>query len=1101
MSLLNLKIVQGALAAFARRPTGQEIEAAHNWAARANDPGIALQSESQLEQEFNRTIVQGVLGYIAPGPGEAGTMRVKQPIPGGTIVDVALGHFDDDEARILAPFELKGPKAALDRIMPGRSKTPVQQAWDYAMDTPGARWVLLSNMREIRLYAFGHGRLDYERFDLARLHDEAELRRFQMLLHVDQLLSGATENLLARSAEADRTITDQLYRDYKDLRGRLMQFVADQRPAIPPDRRIRTVQTLLDRLLFIAFAEDTFLLPEKSLHEAISVTNKFSPLPKWHQLRKLFQWVDEGATEHNIPPYNGGLFAADPDIDGLDLPDHLVESFAFLGAYDFRSDVSVSILGHIFEQSISDIEGMHAEARQLAPPAAGKKKREGVVYTPDFVTRFIVEQTVGRHLADIRAALIPSFGKADAEGEIKWKRKSSERDFWQAYLDRLTTLRVLDPACGSGAFLIAAFDHLHDEQKRVRARLGELDPGLLVHAAEHADVEIITNNLFGVDVNAESVEITKLALWLKTAKRERKLESLDANIKWGNSLVDSAAVHPHPFDWAGEFPAILNGKPSQGFDIVIGNPPYVRMELLKEIKPHLQARYAVASDRADLYAYFFELAVRVLKPGGRLGFISSSTFFRTGSGAALRALLSADTQIEAVVDFGDLQVFEGVTTYPAIVTLRKGDATPGDPADSKELSYLNVRAMPDDLSKTFESQALPMPRSRLTSATWRFESDLLDAIREKMAKGRLTLSDVYDAPLRGIVTGLNDAFILSREQRDALVERAERYGDDSAELLKPFLMGENLKRWHVESDDLWLIYTPKNITNIDDYPALRDHLAPYRQRLEARATKQKWWELQQAQAAYEPSFNAAKIIYPHFNDKPNFSFDPDRYYSNDKSYVIPSASSALAGFLNSKLSWFQLCGLAPAVRGGFREARVQYVGALAVFNASIIEHELGAAAEIATTNSAGLHILKRAVLHRLGDITPQASRIAALADWPALTFAELQSILLKRARVNIPVQQRDEWERWFEGNKAEAEALAGRVTSAEAEINDRVYRLFGLTPTEVNAVEDALATASPALSLKAYEAVSAVEGLALSPEGRDRLARHDPAKQSRVSAA
>lgn len=1057
-----------------------------------------LQNESQLEQEFNRIVVQGVLGYTAPAPGVAGTMRVKQSIPGGTIVDVALGHFGEDQDRILAPFELKGTKTSLDRIMPGRNKTPVQQAWDYAMDVPGARWVLLSNMREIRLYAFGQGRLDYERFDLARLHEDAELRRFQLLLGADQLLGGATENLLKRSAQADRNITDQLYKDYKDLRGRLLQFVADQRPSISPDRRIRLVQTLLDRLLFIAFAEDTFLLPEKSLHEAISVTSKYAPTPKWQQLRILFKWVDEGAMEHNIPPYNGGLFAADADIDALDLPDHLVESFAFLGSYDFRSDVSVTILGHIFEQSISDIEGLHAEARQLTPPAAGKKKREGVVYTPDFVTRFIVERTIGAHLAETAAELLPAYGVEGEDGAVAWRGKTSERDYWRAYLDRLAALRVLDPACGSGAFLIAAFDHLHEEQKRVRARLAEFGPGLLVHAGDNADVDIITSNLFGVDVNAESVEITKLALWLKTARRERKLESLDANIKWGNSLVDDAAVDPRAFDWAGEFGTILNDD--RGFDIVIGNPPYVRMEFLKDIKPHLAARYAVASDRADLYAYFFERAVRVLKPGGRLGFISSATFFRTGSGAALRAFLSTDTQIEAVVDFGDLQVFEGVTTYPAIVTLRKNDASDGGPGTSKTLSYLNVRAMPDDLSKTFEGQAVSMPQSRLTSATWRFESDLLDAIRDKMATGRQTLADVYGAPLRGIVTGLNDAFVLNREERDALVERAARYSDRSADLLKPFLIGENLKRWHAESDRLWLIYTPKNAIDIDDYPALRDHLTPYRARLEARATKQNWWELQQAQAAYVDSFERPKIIYSDITNRSTFSIDITGAYPGNTAYFVPSGDPSICGYLNSRLAWFYFAGLTNIARGGYLRLRTDFVGQLPLPDMTG-GATIGAQAVAAGEASQALAILKIDVRHRLSDLHPELSQLPALDGWASLTFAELQNILLKRPRVTIPVAQRDQWESWFDGKKAEATTLAGRIASAEAEIDDRVYRLFDLTRTEIGAVEDALAIASPGLSLKAYEAISAVEGLALSPGTRDRLTRHEPAKRARADAA
>jgi hypothetical protein len=1089
MPLFNERTLRDALAAFSWEPSSDEATAAAAWSERASDPGFDLQNESQLEQEFNRTVLQQILGYAAVAPGVPGTMQVKQAIPGGTIVDVALGQFDKGEATIVAPLELKGPKVALDRIMPGRAKTPVQQAWDYAMDTPGARWVLVSNMKELRLYAFGHGRQLYESFDLRKLDQLDELKRLRLLIAPDRLLTDATAELLARSAEIDREITNQLYRDYRELRTNLMTFVAAQYPGIGLEDRIRLVQTLLDRLLFIAFAEDKGLLPPRSLALAVEHRDPFFPRSPWEQVRKLFEWVDKGAPPSDIPRYNGGLFAADPLIDGLNLPDHIVAQFGLVANYDFASEVSVNILGHIFEQSITDIENEKAAAGLEAPPPSPKKKREGVVYTPDFITRFIVEQTIGRHLNEAREALLPKYAKREADGEIRWRNKSTaEADYWAAYLERMACLRILDPACGSGAFLIAAFNFLNAEQKRVRDRLSELRPGILTHLSPNADVEIITNNLFGVDVNAESVEITKLALWLQTARRDRALESLDANILHGNSLVESDAYHPRPFDWSIRFEAILA---EGGFDIVVGNPPYVRMELVKPIKPHLQERFEVATDRADLYAYFFELGVKLLKPGGRLGFISSSTFFRTGSGRLLRGFLAKQSEVESVVDFGDLQVFEGVTTYPAVITLRKVECSSG----VGELRYLTVRELPEDLGKAFEEEARQMPRARLGDSTWRFESNLLDAIRAKIAFGRPTLADVFGAPLYGIKTGLNEAFVLRRETRDQIAARAKGTpGDRSAELLKPFLIGENLKRWRVESDDLWLIYTPKNTINIDDYPALREHLTPYRERLETRATKQNWWELQQAQANYAPSFGGPKIIYPHFNDKPNFSFDTRGFYSNDKSYIIPGESAALAGFLNSKLSWFQMCGLAPAVRGGFREARVQYVAALYVPQKAEIEATLTELSYDAGESAFALEELISATLHRLSDLNGRILSTAAMREWPKFTFAALVATLAKRFKVTIPVAERDDWERWFESKCGEAATLARRITEAEAEINARVYRLFDLTPMEISAIEDALAIASPSLSVDSYEAISAVEGLELSEAARERLLAQDRAR-------
>lgn len=1082
MPLFNPKTVETALAAFTWKPTADEAVAAQTWAARAADPLFELQNESQLEQEFNRTILQQVLGYAAPSPAIVGTMQVKQPVPGGTIVDVALGRFVDGKASIIAPLELKGPKVALDRIMPGRAKTPVQQAWDYAMDAPGARWVLISNMKELRLYAFGQGRQLYESFDLRKIGQPNELQRLRLLLGSDRLLTGATAELLTRSAQADREVTNQLYRDYKELRAQLMEFVASHHPSIQVEARIRLVQTLLDRLLFIAFAEDKNLLPSRSLAQALEYHDPYFPRPKWEQICKLFEWVDKGAPPNNIPRYNGGLFAADPMIDGLGLPDHLVERFGLLANYDFASEISVTILGHIFEQSITDIENEKAAAGLEAPPPVPKKKREGVVYTPDFITRFIVEQTIGRHLANIRDDLLPVYGKRDASDAVRWRNKTTaEANYWNAYLDRLTSLRILDPACGSGAFLIAAFNFLNSEQKRVRDRLSELQPGLLAYASPNADVEIITDNLFGVDLNAESVEITKLALWLQTAKRDRALESLDSNILHGNSLVDDPQYHMRPFRWEKAFPQLVDGG---CFDIVLGNPPYVRMELIKAIKPHLQQRFTVATERADLYAYFFELGVKLLKPGGRLGFISSSTFFRTGSGKLLRAYLAEHSEIESVVDFGDLQVFEGVTTYPAIVTLRKSERASADGT----LQYLAVRELPQDLGKTFEEEARPMPRARLTSGTWRFESDVLDKIREKIASGRPTLAEVFGAPLYGIKTGLNDAFVLSRAERDSIVERAMQTPEDhSAGLLKPFLIGENLKRWHVERDDLWLAYIPKNRIDIERYPALRDFLSSRRDRLEARATQQQWWELQQAQANYEAAFLAPKIVYSDIANYGTFSIDRDAFYPANTVYFIPSNDDGLTSYLNSRLAWFFFAGLTNIARGGYLRLRTEFVSQLPLPDEAALS-QLREEGRVASLAARALADLAVAVKHRLTDID---LRIASIHNWPSLTFAELQAVISTRYKVSIPVAQRDDWELWYSAKRVEALTLQRRIVEAEAEIDRRVYGHFGLTPTEIASIEHSLAVTSPALSLRGYEAISAVEGLELSNEARDRLAGLD----------
>ncbi|HEY4848295.1 MAG TPA: N-6 DNA methylase, partial [Methylocella sp.] len=822
--------------------------------------------ETSIRGEFIQTVLVTLLGYTPFRAGETFTIATEEPLGIGA-VDTALGTFFGSERTVLAPFELKGPGTDdLDAIMPGRNKSPVQQAWEYAIDAPGAKWVLVSNCAEIRLYAFGHGRELYETWDLGLLDNPQEHERLWLLVGAQNLLSGRAARLLDESANEQKDITNKLYVDYKKTRNTLIQTLQDQPPRLAALSAIEHAQTILDRVLFIAFAESTSLLPEKLIRKAWDQKSPFRPNGAWENFVGLFEAVDKGNPALDIPAYNGGLFARNAIIDALGLSNFVCENFAKIADYDFSSDVPVSVLGHIFEQSVSDIEAMRAQAQGQEPPRTTKRKRDGVVYTPDFVTRFIVEETIGKTLLERFAAVLDAHGVVAAKSEkgiaYDWTQEV-ERAVWRDYRQELRGLTIVDPACGSGAFLIAAFDYLAAEYKRVAERLAAL--GEAVDASE-VDREILAGNLHGVDLNPEPVEITKLALWLKTAKRGKLLQDLEQSIRCGNSLIADKNEHGRAFDWRAEFPDIFARG---GFDIVLGNPPYVRMETIKPFKPYLETHYAVAADRADLYAYFYEKGFELLRPGGRLGYISSSTFLRTGSGENLRRYLRTRAEIETVVDFGDLQIFEGVTTYPAIITMRRAPSANED-GQVGELRFINIKSnVPEDLSRAFRADAQAMPRARLGDGSWQLEGDKLAALREKIKAGKKTLGDVYGPPLRGIVTGLNEAFIVSRERRDELVARDAR----SAELLVPFLRGENIKRWRVESEDLFLINIPKGKVKIENFPAIRDHLLPFKPALEARATKQEWFELQQAQLAYQPIMKNRKLIWPHFQPSASSCMD------------------------------------------------------------------------------------------------------------------------------------------------------------------------------------------------------------------------------------
>jgi len=518
----------------------------------------------------------------------------------------------------------------------------------------------------------------------------------------------------------------------------------------------------------------------------------------------------------------------------------------------------------------------------------------------------------------------------------------------------------------------------------------------------------------------------------------------------GDSLIDDAGYTERPFDWRAAFPEVFAGG---GFDIVIGNPPYVRMELIKRIKPYLEKHYVVAADRTDLYAYFFERGIGLLKHGGRLGYISSSTFFRTGSGEKLRRFLSDGVAVEAVVDFGDRQIFEDVTTYPAIVTMRKGGA-----ALDEEVKFLKIENdVPEDLEAAFTATARAMPRTRLGAGSWRFEGEPLARLRDKIAKGKKTLGEVYGAPLYGIKTGLNEAFVIDSETRDRLVAHDRK----SASLLKPVLRGENIKRWRVEPEGLFLINTPKGAVDIDDYPAIRDWLLPYRPQLEKRATKQEWWELQQAQFAYQASMTKPKLVWPHFQDAASFAIDSSQALLNNKCFFVPTNDEFLLALLNSRCSWFQLASMARVKRGGYIEAEAQYVERLPVpAPASKMRTAVTNLSDRCTAASARRLEIESSVRHRILDLAPpERKRLSTkLENWWNLDFKRLRAEVKRALRAEIPVKERDEWEDYLTKNAAQCRRLTSEIEAAERKIDTIIYRLFDLTADEIHLLESSLAT-------------------------------------------
>jgi len=498
-----------------------------------------------------------------------------------------------------------------------------------------------------------------------------------------------------------------------------------------------------------------------------------------------------------------------------------------------------------------------------------------------------------------------------------------------------------------------------------------------------------------------------------------------------------------------------------GFDVVLGNPPYVRQERFSELKPWLEQNYEVYNGVADLYAYFFELGHKLLNPGGRLGYISSSTFFKTGSGARLRNYLAERAMLEKIVDFGDLQVFAGVTTYPAIVVLKKAI-----PEAQTALAILALRkSLPDNLDQCFAQEHGTMQQARLNQASWQLEDESQAKLRLKLTQGHPTLKEVYGSPLYGIKTGLNAAFVIDRQIRDRLIDEDPR----SAELLKPFFEGKDLKKWHAQPRDIWIIFTRRGI-DIEQYPAVQNHLEQFREQLEPKtkswpksdkwpgrkAGPYQWFEIQDT-VAYYKEFEKAKVFYPDITDSQKFHLDISGAYSGNTGYFLPINDFYVLGLLNASVTWFFLKGISDSVRGGFYRMFSQNINRLPIPSATVEQkNSIGDLSKKCQVLSEQRYAIENNFRRRFPDLCPaerEATLNTKLKSWWLLEFVNFQKQIKNQFKSTIPLAERNAWQDYLEGEKAKIATLNRQISQYETELNHEVYRLFKLTPQEIQLIE------------------------------------------------
>lgn len=606
--------------------------------------------------------------------------------------------------------------------------------------------------------------------------------------------------------------------------------------------------------------------------------------------------------------------------------------------------------------------------------------------------------------------------------------------------EKLAFIKVCDPAIGSGAFPVGMMNEIVRARNVLNTFIKDGD-----RSTYHFKRQCIEKSLYGVDIDSGAVEIAKLRLWLSLVvdeddiKQIQPLPNLDYKIVCGNSLLglphdmlpdDAISTELEEkkkqyfsttipseknkiramidglfsqmrdnikkydpqaanitFDFHTHFSEVFHEK--NGFDVVIANPPYVRQEAIKALKPDLAKVFAgFYCGTADLYTYFYQRGIDLLNNSAHLCYIAPNKFMRAGYGKNTRRLLTEKVTPKQIIDFRDLPIFDA-TTYPSIILVEKR------PPGSKDL--INAATFTDMVQiekseQTLKEIGFMLSPTALKAEGWTLEKPEIMALMDKLRKAGKPLGEYVQGRFyRGILTGLNEAFVIDEDTRTKLIVEDPA----SAELIKPWLRGRDIKKWKAEWAGLYVIFTRRGV-NIEEYPAIKMYLSQFRKDLEPKKADKKkekekhgrkpgtykWYEIQD-NIAYYKEFTKSKIIYPNITKTNIFSFDTTGILTNQKCFIIPTNDLYLLAVLNSRLTtqWFH--STLPLLRGGFFEPSAIFMEKFPVFIA---------------TNAQQAPMIER------------VQKILAAPDSP-----------------NVP--------------------------KLEAEIDQMVYKLYGLTPEEIKIVE------------------------------------------------
>ena len=1021
---------------LSRHNLSERRKALDKWINNLENGVLDNSKEEEFQGEFLYDIFTTVLRAVNKSDGEKewNLERETKTKMDGQKADGVLGFFDvDGKKDVRAVIELKGAKVSLDvrQKRVGDTRSPVEQAFGYAPKYGSScQWVIVSNYKEIRLYRQNEMN-EYQVFFLEDLKDDLEFKKFIYVLSFYSLVG--TKNKKAKTMELSEEyqknqaeIEKKFYNEYKNIRMHIFENMRKNNPQINEHILIEKVQKLLDRFLFICFCEDKGLLPHNSYDKIVQRGEAIDDI--FESFKMLCNWINIGNMKNGINKFNGGLFKNDDILDSLYVDNEVFEEMKKISGYDFDSELNENILGHIFEQSISDIEELKKSVSgEEFDSKKSKRKKDGIFYTPKYITKYIVENSIKNWLDDKKKELgedeLPELTEKDFE--ISYASKKSDKriysenlkkhiDFWTKYREAVKNIKIVDPACGSGAFLITAFEYLLNYNNYLDDKIFDLTG--VKDLFSDTTKEILQNNIFGVDLNKESVEITKLSLWLKTADGNKTLATLEDNIKCGNSLIDDPEIAGEmSFDWEKEFPEIFaNG----GFDIVVGNPPYVfARDNFSEIEKNYYIKNYVSSNyQINTYILFMEKSFKLLKNKGYASMIVPNSWLMMYSGKGIREYILEkiklleivnlaghsfeNVNVETVIYFGYKEKGEFVTR----VLLNKG----------KEFIYSHSK---NSISFINEEEKLFKV----------FSDECSEEINKKIFKNSIALDEIVEikAGLQAYEKGKG----IPKQTEEDVKNRPYDYTYKFDEETYKYLEGNNVVRYSINWSGQYLKYgenlaAPRSVELFNGKKII----------------------IREITGAFPKNIISTYTEEFYLYNRSNIGIIEKENKKIDLKYILVVLNSTL-------ISYYFMKNTAKSVRKLFPKIILNDLRKFPFKEISLKEQQpfIEKANKILTLNKELQEILQK--FQRMIMREFSLEKISTkLQNWYLLNFAEFIKELSK-IKVKLNLSQKADWEDYFIAEKSKAETLNNEITKTDKEIDRMVYELYGLNEEEIRIVE------------------------------------------------